>query len=320
MNKDFREGLIKRLNRSYEKKDDRGRFKSIFKEGLDIQFWQCSEGEHLIDIIPYLAGKNDPEVKEGEPTYCLDIWVHTNIGVNEDSYICLSRTYNKPCPICEYQKKLKAQGADPDTIAALNPTRRVVYNIVCYDSEKEEEKGVQVWEVAHWFMERHLVVLAKGSRRSGVICFADPEEGKSIAFTRQGKGRNTQFIGHRFVDRDYKIPPEILESAYTLDEIIHIPTYDEVKEAFFGAEIGAEELEEKEEPKEKEEAEERLRPRFRIRKSEEESEEKSKEVASNLLGSAQSVIDRGVKKGVIHRKTGSRKLSRLTKLVNSISS
>jgi len=50
------------------------------------------------------------------------------------------------------------------------------------------------------------------------------------------------------------------------------------------------------------------------------SEEKSKEVASNLLGSAQSVIDRGVKKGVIHRKTGSRKLSRLTKLVNSISS
>ncbi len=32
---------------------------------------------------------------------------------------------------------------------------------------------------------------------------------------------------------------------------------------------------------------------------------------------AQSIIDKGAKKGVIHRKTAARKISRLTKLINS---
>ena len=36
------------------------------------------------------------------------------------------------------------------------------------------------------------------------------------------------------------------------------------------------------------------------------------------LNSAKSVIDKAVKKGVIHRKTAARKISRLTKLVNTI--
>ncbi len=49
-------------------------------------------------------------------------------------------------------------------------------------------------------------------------------------------------------------------------------------------------------------------------------------VADNLqdkvaqeLNLAQSVLDKAAKKGTIHKKTASRKISRLTKLVNSIS-
>ena len=47
--------------------------------------------------------------------------------------------------------------------------------------------------------------------------------------------------------------------------------------------------------------------------------EKSSEAALKKLDDAKSIIDKAAKKGTIHTKTASRKISRLTKLVNSIS-
>ena len=46
----------------------------------------------------------------------------------------------------------------------------------------------------------------------------------------------------------------------------------------------------------------------------------NKDEALKELDLAKSNIDKAVKKGVLHKKTGSRKISRLTKLVNTIAS
>ena len=46
--------------------------------------------------------------------------------------------------------------------------------------------------------------------------------------------------------------------------------------------------------------------------------ESSKEAAQSNLVKAQSAIDNAAKKGVIHKKTAARKISRLSKLVNSV--
>ena len=47
------------------------------------------------------------------------------------------------------------------------------------------------------------------------------------------------------------------------------------------------------------------------------AEESSNEDVSTKLIAAQSLIDKASKKGVIHRKTAARKISRISKLVNS---
>ena len=47
--------------------------------------------------------------------------------------------------------------------------------------------------------------------------------------------------------------------------------------------------------------------------------ENSSEAALAKLDRAKSIIDNASKKGVIHRKTASRKISRLSRLVNTIS-
>lgn len=48
------------------------------------------------------------------------------------------------------------------------------------------------------------------------------------------------------------------------------------------------------------------------------SAQTSKEDALPKLKAAQSIIDKARKKGVIHKKTAARKISRLTRLVNAI--
>jgi small subunit ribosomal protein S20 len=48
------------------------------------------------------------------------------------------------------------------------------------------------------------------------------------------------------------------------------------------------------------------------------SGEASKEEAVAKLKAAQSIVDKALKKGVIHNKTAARKISRLSRLVNTI--
>ncbi len=49
------------------------------------------------------------------------------------------------------------------------------------------------------------------------------------------------------------------------------------------------------------------------------ADETTKEVAAGKLTAAQSAIDKAAKKGVIHKRTAARKISRLSRLVNTIS-
>jgi len=249
--------LRKRMEVSYKIEEQMERRGSgLFKPDLEgVKFWSCGEGEHLIDIIPYKAGKHDPQVPEGEETYKLEVYTHSHVGIDDRMVICLERTYGKRCPICEHRRALQKKGdADEDEIRRLFPNRwpRVIYNIVCYDSEEEVAKGVQVWHTSAFLMEKQLLELAKRPVRPGqtqkgiepLVVFPDPEEGKSIAFRREGSGERTRFVGVRFVDRDYTISEDILKQAYTLDELIYVPSYDEVAEWFWGGTGAGEEAEE----------------------------------------------------------------------------
>jgi hypothetical protein len=218
--------------------------RTIFKEGIEEQgvvFFKCDAKDHLIDIIPYVAGSNDPnpKIKEGKFAFVLIIWRHTNIGVSKDDFICMNLTYKKPCPICEDRAEAIESG-DVGRAKALKPIETCIYNIVCYDNDKELMKGVQIWAVAHWNFQRHLDKIANRPRAGGVIPYACPNNGKSIFFNREGtKLETTKYTGHTFDDRNYVISDEILAQAWSLDDLIHIPTYEEAYEAHYGESVKA---------------------------------------------------------------------------------
>ena len=236
----MKKSLAKRQETSEQTKDDRGKYRGIFKDDVQgLQLWKVGEGDHEFDIVPYQAGNNDPDKKTspGDFTYVLILWVHRGIGINEDSFVCMAKTYNKRCPVCEYQASLRDTDASDDEIKKWNPTRRTYYNVLVYDNEKETAKGVQVLDIAHYYMEPELLALSRPRSRGGVetgekVYFASPDkDGKSISFTREGTKRTTAYKAFKFLDRDYDLDEEVLNSAHCLDEIVHFPTYEEVDEA-----------------------------------------------------------------------------------------
>ena len=238
----MKKSLAKKQASSEQSKDDRGKFHGIFRDDIQgLSLWkpESSEDAHEFDIVPYQAGENDPDKKinPGDFTYTLILWVHRGIGINEDSFICLAKTYNKKCPVCEYQARLRDTDASDDEIKKWNPTRRTYYNVLVYDSEKEQSKGVQVFDIAHYYLEPELLALSRPRSRGGAetgekIYFASPDQdGKTISFIKEGKGLGTKYKAIKFLDRDYDLEEDIINTAHCIDKIIHIPSYDEVKEA-----------------------------------------------------------------------------------------
>lgn len=200
-----------------------------------VEFWKCKEGQHSIDIIPFLAGVNHPKETEGNIIWTFEFWAHRNVGPNGRTIICPSLMYGKRCPICEYIRKNRPP---EEEYKELRAKRRNAFLIWDHTNSDEEDKGVQIWEIAHWFFKDKLDEIQVKSKGGGVIPFYDPDEGKMIAFTRRGSGQsNTQYLGHRFEDREEQsIPNDILDMAdFSLDECMkcHTP-YEEIYEEFFG--------------------------------------------------------------------------------------
>ena len=103
------DGLSKRMRLG--KQRAKGLGKNIIKGGMDIPLWKPGDGAHIIDIIPYPAGKHDPDLKEGEDNYTFEYYVHNNVGPNDQWYLCPAQTYGEPCPVCEHRDKLREKGS-----------------------------------------------------------------------------------------------------------------------------------------------------------------------------------------------------------------
>lgn len=236
----FRQGLAASTQKSSETVDDRGGFRSYVKKGKRPRFTKIPEGTLVFDIIPYIIDKDFGDITQrftaGSLQYNLDLWVHQNVGVNNDQVVCLSKTFGKPCPICEEKSRQEARLANMDekerreALRAYDAKRRCLYNVWIHDTSRTEEaKGVQILEIAHYTLERNLINIAQNPITGAMCLFADPDTGKHICFTRKGTGmKNTTYEGHQLLDRRSPVPDAILEQAEDLTTLIDIPTYQQV--------------------------------------------------------------------------------------------
>lgn len=244
-------GLKKRHNKAPTKSG--GRYPTVFNkkeipEG--INFFSCKEGQHIVDILPWEAGADMPLDEQGVPVteenefdYVLDLYVHQNVGKMQQPFVCPFENFGLPCPICEY---IKANRLPKKEWNKKRAKRRSIYLLWDRTTPEEEKKGVQIFDAAHFFMEEKILEIALQPRGGGYEVFSEPDTGKSVCWTRKGSGaENTNYLGHRFIDRESPIPDRILDQTFSLDSVINMhPSYDVMKKEF-GPQAGvAEEPEE----------------------------------------------------------------------------
>lgn len=256
--KKMHEQLLKRTEESYSRKDGGLSYK-YFVSDNELPLWKPSTTKtdpHIIDIIPFEAGENYPlikgrkSVRKGDIVYLVDAEVHMNVGPLKEMVICPAKNYGKPCPICEEIGRMRQDGAEWEEYKDIDTKRRCCYNILVTSTEKDREKGVQIWEVSHRFSEKQILSIAKSPRGGGYVAFSHPDKsiGKSIAFEVDDDTYRT-VRGYKFVDRDYDIPEEILLKAYPLDDLLVVYPYDKLKDLFFGSSEDKSSEIKKEEPK-----------------------------------------------------------------------
>jgi len=224
-------------------------YPSIIKQPDRYTLWRPGDGQHIIDILPYNAGKYDITVdKKGDETYTFEAWIHRNVGTAESMVICPLETFKKPCPICEHRQYLRENDAEKDVWKKLFPKRRNLYNIICYDSG-QEEKGVQIWEVPYFYSEQNILAIAEEAERGGgvtTIRFPSARNGKSISFKivpAQSKNDYASYEGFKFLDRDYRIKKSLLKQCAILDTIVKRYDYDELSQMFYSGKTKEEKME-----------------------------------------------------------------------------
>ncbi len=235
--------LSKRYASSYDNKDSGGGSKiSVMNwRGVDkdIEFFSATQGRNRINIIPYtIKSKNHPLVRRGEfeigeEDYLMDLFVHRGVGINQASVVCLKQNYGKPCPVCEQMNELKKMGKEKEA-GELKASRRVFYNV----EDVKNPGKVQIFETSHFLFEKELIDEARDDEEGGFIDFADVRKGKNICFRAQKVKKSnfefTEFKSFSFQDREDPLDEDLLEEAISFDEILQVPTYEEIEKLLFG--------------------------------------------------------------------------------------
>lgn len=222
--------LRTRTKRNYQEKDNYGG-KKFFVVPEGTNFFELKKGVNKFDIIPYIVGTDKhPDLEKGEADYLLPIWVHRSIGPGKGDYVCPAKNYSKPCPICEeYDILLKEGETEEDDLNSLKAKQRVLYNVMGEDGE------LYLFHQSYFLFEKELLSEAMDDEEGELLLFSSPDNGYTIQFRdTQTKGLE-RFKKFRLIERKSPIPEQILEEAHSLDSLLIISSYDELKEALFGS-------------------------------------------------------------------------------------
>jgi len=196
-----------------------------------------------LDILPYtVTEENHPDRDDerdiatpGTLWYKRPYKIHNNVGMNNTRVVCPTSVSRK-CPICEYRAKLLRDGANwqDDTVKALKPSDRNLYVVVPKRHPKYDEKP-HIWDISQFLFQDKLNDELEEDEDYGI--FPDLEEGLTlkIRFSEESFGKNTFASTSRidFEEREEQYDESILDEVPALDDVLSIPTYEQIEKMFF---------------------------------------------------------------------------------------
>jgi hypothetical protein len=199
-------------------------------------FYIKVKGKKKLDFIPYVVGKGNPMADEGSLWFERTFWIHSNIGINEKSYVCPARSAGRRCPICEERAR---QARNPDAakelIKALEPKQRQLFQVI---DLSEPDKGVQLWEISYHLFGKSLKErINNADEDRGWDRFADLTEGMTVevVFVDKAIPGYSAFFDCSSIDFLPRAKPYndgMLDRVACLDDLLIIRDYEELKKIF----------------------------------------------------------------------------------------
>jgi len=134
--------------------------------------------------------------------------------------------------VCEYIEQLKAENADPESLKPLYPKKRFLMFVIDVRDDTTIAKGLR-WYDAPPKLVGEIIGRSKDKRTRQVIDVCDPKEGRDIEFVRKGQGLKTDYTGIDLKVTE-EVPPDWYENVPTFDEVLAIPTYEQVYQQLTG--------------------------------------------------------------------------------------
>lgn len=213
----------------------------VLPEGRKL-FRIKSDKSIKIDIIPFIAGRGNKRADKGMVHWEREYYMHRGIGANNEGVVCLARSFNKKCPVCQYVSGLQRDSkASDETIKGLLPKQRQLFNVIDVNNREE---GIQIWDVAPFnFGDLLQKMISDSEEGEGWEDFAHPEKGSTLklGIKEETMGEGNKFfkvVSIQLVPRKKKYKMSIIDKAPCLDDCVKELDYDELKEKLEEAEPG----------------------------------------------------------------------------------
>ena len=237
-----------------------------------------------MDIMPYMVtDENHPDKYEeeqiataGELWYKRPFKVHRNIGVEDETVVCLT-SFGERCPICECRARWIKEGRDKEDTDALRPKQRNLYALVPI-GVKGVDEIIHVMDMSQFLFQNLLNEELEEDEE--YAAFPDLEEGYTlrVRFDAKKIGKGPEFAEASRIDfekRKNEYEEDILDEVPNLDDMLKRLSYKELEAKFMeiddadAADDDLDDGDEEEKPR---------RERKSLKRKEEEDEEEEKPV------------------------------------------
>ncbi len=154
----------------------------------EYQLFTPKPGDVTIRVLP--AGWDAAD------HYGYEIWVHSGVGADNQTYLCKERMSQGKCVICEEVRRAKREG-DDDVVDSMSPYSRVLMWII----NRDDEKAGPLLYPMPFKMDKNFLNISIDKKTGEALMVDDPEEGYDIEFVRDGQGLKTKYSGEKIARR-----------------------------------------------------------------------------------------------------------------------
>ena len=190
-------------------------------------------GTYRLDFMSYLAGKGNRRAVPGEIYSERTFYIHKEVGPNREWHLCLARTFQKPCPICEFRAKQDANPeVDEEDTKKFLPKERQLWLLKDLVNDPE---GIMIWDVSTaLFGDALKDKINAADEEDGYDYFADPVDGYTmrLALRQSDRGKWTETADIEFRDRKSQYEAAVVKDMPCLDDLLIETPYEKLKALF----------------------------------------------------------------------------------------